>query len=394
MFTVVELKKLVYIWVLCAISTKMSKTTPDNITRSALWTTYKNICFYCSQPLDWGDLHIDHIIPESLLQKFEKFEEIKQDFGLDKNFNLNELYNLVPSHSKCNRRKNDDLFPKSTTLFYLSITDKTESKIKIEIEKIKKNKNKGLILSKLQSALSTNTIDAKDLKRISIEAEKHNWNIKEIKLPFGVEFIDEIYDTFYLDTDFSKLLDNKLLIHNEEESLELVNDNNEKINVSTLNEWKKATKEGYYPLTTCAIKSSSTFTFFEELIETLEKAKMPKVSFIDNPWIEIDMLEYLSPNILMDVENELTGYIENGLSIGDLVKQGIVKINPPHIYKISLEFGGFETSLIEQFRADFNNDGIEDIFVRGWTRATGGAMGFGFTTILTKLSDKHLIGKE
>ena len=372
----------------------MSKTTFDNITRSALWTTYKNICFYCSQPLDWGDLHIDHIIPESLLQKLEKFKEIKQDFGLDKNFNLNELYNLVPSHSKCNHRKSDDLFSKSTTLFYLSITDKTESKIKIEIEKLKRNKNKGLILSKLQSALSTNTIDAKDLRKILIEAEKHNWNIKEIKLPFGVEFIDEIYDTFYLDTDFSKLLDNKLLIHNEEESLELVNDNDEKINVSTLNEWKKATKEGYYPLTTYAIKSSSTFTFFEELIETLEKAKMPKVSFIDNPWIEIDMLEHLSPNILMDVENELSEYIEKGLSIGDLVKQGIVKINPPHIYKISLEFGGFETSIIEQFRADFNNDGIEDIFVSGWTRATEGTMGFGFTAILTKLSDKHLIEKE
>jgi hypothetical protein len=372
----------------------MSKTTIDNITRSALWTTYKNICFYCSQPLDWGDLHIDHIIPESLLQKFEKFKEIKQDFELDKNFNLNELYNLVPSHSKCNHRKSDGLFSKSTTLFYLSITNKTVSKIKIEIEKLKRNKNKGLILSKLQSALSTNTIDAKDLKKILIESEKHNWNIKEIKLPFGIEFIDEIYDTFYLNTDFSKLLDNKLLIHNEEESLELVNDIDEKLNVTTLNEWKKATEEGYFPLTTLAIKSSSTFTFFQELIEALKIAKMPKVSFIDNPWIEIDMLEYLSPNILMDVENELTSYIEGGLSIADLVKQGIVKINPSYIYKISLEFGGFETSLIEQFRADFNNDGIEDIFVRGWYRATEGTMGFGFTTILKKLSDKHLIERE
>ena len=372
----------------------MSKTTFDNITRTALWTAYKNICFYCSQTLDWGDLHIDHIIPESLLQKDKEFEKIKLDLELDKNFNLNELYNLVPSHSKCNHRKSDDIFSKSTTLFYLSITYKTEAKIKVEIEKLKKNKNKGLILSKLQSALSTNDIDSKEIKKILIEAEKNNWNIKEIKLPFGVEFIDIIYDTFYFDTDFSKLFDNKLLIHNDEESLELVNDVDERINVSTLNEWKKATEEGYYPLTTYAIKTSSTFTFFEELIEALEKAKMPKASFINEPWIEIDMLDYLSPNILMDIEGELNEYIKNGLSIGDLVKQGIVKINSPYIYKISLEFGGFETSLIEQFRADFNNDGIEDIFVRGWTRAIGGTMGFGFTSILTKLSEKHLIEKE
>ncbi|MGL2993501.1 HNH endonuclease [Flavobacterium sp. TSSA_36] len=372
----------------------MSKTTFDIITRTAIWSAYKNICFYCSQPLDWGDLHIDHIIPESFLKKEKEFEKIKQEIEIDADFNLNELYNLVPSHSKCNHRKNESVFSKSTTLFYLSITYKKVTQINLEIEKLKRNKNKGLILSKLQSALSTNTIDAKDLKKILIEIEKNNWNIKEIKLPIGVEFIDEIYDTFYLNTDFSKLFDNKLLIHNDEESLELVNDENKKINVSTLNEWKKATKEGYYPLTTYAIKSSSTFTFFEEFIEALEKAKMPKVSFINDPWIEIDMLDYLSPNILLDIEGELTVHIENGLSIGDLVKQGIVKINSPYIYKICLEFGGFETSLIEQFRADFNDDGIEDIFVRGWTRAIEGTMGFGFTTILKKLSEKHLIEKE
>ena len=275
----------------------------------------------------------------------------------------------------------------------LFVSSNTAQYIK-EIEKLKRNKNKGLILSKLQSALSSNIINEKDIKKILIEAEKHNWNVKEIRLPFGVEFIDKIYDTFYLDTDFSILLDNKLLMHNDEDSLELVNDNNQKINVSTLNEWKKALNDGFYPLTTYAIKSSSTFTFFEGLIEALEKAKMPKVSFISDPWLEIDMLDYLSPNILMDEEGELLEYIENKLSIGDLVRKGIVKINDSYIYKISLEFGGFETSLIEQFRADFNDDGIEDIFVRGWTRATMGTMGFGFTTILTKLSEKHLIEKE
>ena len=138
---------------------------------------------------------------------------------------------------------------------------------------------------------------------------------------------------------------------------------------------------------------SSTFTFFEELIEALEMAKMPKVSFISDPWIAIDMLEYLSPTILMDVEGQLINYIDGGLSIGDLVKTGVVKINPPSNYTLNLEFGGFETSLTEQFRADFNDDGIEDIFVRGWTRAIEGSLGFGFTAVLTKFSQKHLIEK-
>ncbi|MFC3159393.1 hypothetical protein ACFOEQ_13500 [Chryseobacterium arachidis] len=315
---------------------------------------------------------------------------------MDENFNLNETYNLVPSHSKCNSRKSDDLYIKQTTLYYLSLALKAEPKVKAEIIRLKTKKNKGLIISKLQSALSAKIIDTKELKRILYEAEQKDWNLKEIKLPIGIEFIDEIYDIFYFDTNFEGLLD-KLKIYNDAEYLELENDKNERFNVSTLNEWKDATKKGFYPMTTYAIKMSNTFTFFQEFIEALQIAKMPKVSFINNPWIEINMLDYLSPNIIYDVEGGLSEYIKEGASIGELVKKkkGIIKYHvSAGIFEFSLEFAGFETSLSEQFRADFNDDGIEDIFVSGWIRAINGTMGFGFTEILSRLSTKSLIDKD
>lgn len=372
----------------------MSKTTFDNLTRSSIWTTYNCLCFYCSQSLDWGDLQIDHIIPESLQNNQEDFDNIKDDLKLDKKFNLNDIYNLVPCHSKCNSRKSDNLFTKSTTLFYLSLALKAEPKVKAEIERLKKKKNKGLIISKLQSALSANIINPEELKGILYEAEKKNWDLKQIKLPIGIEFIDEIYDIFYFDTNFASLFDKKLMIYNDDEYLELVNDDNDRVNVSTLNEWKDATKKGFYPVTTYSIKMSYTFTFFEQFIEALEKAKMPKVSFINDPWIEINMLDCLSPNIILDVEGELAEYIKEGLSVGELVKRGIIKYGVSlGIFEFSLEFAGFETSFLEQFRADFNDDGIEDIFVSGWVRAIHGTMGFGFTEILTRISKKSLIDK-
>jgi hypothetical protein len=369
----------------------MSNKTFDNITRSALWTAYNNICFYCNRPLDWGDLNIDHIIPENLLNDEKKYNQIKSDFELDENFEINDLINLVPSHSKCNQRKSDELFPKSTTLFYLGLTLKSKTKIETEIEKLKRRKNKGQIISKLQSALSTNLITQKELKGILIDAESNNWNTARIKLPIGIEFIDEAYDMFYLNTDCSTLVDKKLLIGGECNQLELVNGNNEKLKISTLREWKDAKKAGFKPSTNYDIKISSNFTFLEDFFEVLEKAKMPKVSFISEPWIDIDNLDYLSPGILHDFEGTFNEFTNNGSSIGDLVRQGIIKVNKNNIFKISLEYEGMETSLIEQFRADFNNDGVEDIFVRGWTRAVGGSYGYGFTTILTKFSDKHLI---
>lgn len=95
----------------------MSITKFDNITRSALWSSYNNICFYCNQPLDWDNLHIDHILPELYSKDIRAFEKIKAKFELDQNFDLNALYNLVPAHSKCNSNKSKGLFSKPTTLF-------------------------------------------------------------------------------------------------------------------------------------------------------------------------------------------------------------------------------------------------------------------------------------
>jgi hypothetical protein len=268
--------------------------------------------------LDWGDLLIDHMIPESLSSNIDEFEKIKKDFELYEDFSVNEIYNLVPSHSKCNSRKSDDLFTKNTTLYYLSLSYKAELKVKKEIEKIKNKRNKDLIISKLESALSAKIIDTKEIKEILKNAEKNNWNLKKIKLSIPVTFIDEVYDVFYLNNDFSSLLDKKLILNNDEDSLQLVNNNEEKIEVSTVNEWKRAKKQGYYPFTTYAIKTSSIFSFFEDFIEILKKAKMPKVSFIDNPWIDLNMLDYLSPNILVDFEERLVEYTNKGLSIGEL----------------------------------------------------------------------------
>ena len=369
----------------------MSKTKFDNIIRSALWNSYNNICFYCNKPLEWDDLNIDHIVPEHLMENIQKFEKVIFEYDLNRDFNINALYNLVPSHSKCNFRKSGELFIKQTTLYYLGLTNKASNKVEKEIEKLKKRRNKGQIMSKLQSALATNLIDLKELQLLITSAEENNWENKKIKLPIGVEFVDEVYDLFYLNDDLAVFLDKKLLLGKVFDSLELVNDIDEKRVVSTLREWKEAEKNNFYPLTTFAIKMSAHFTFLDELLTALSKAKMPKLSFISEPWIELDNLDFFSPNIIHDFEGKLKEYTDKGLSIGDLVRLGIVRKNPSDIYKISLEFNGIETSYIEQFRADFNNDGIEEVFVRGWTQATGGTLGYGFTSIFSKTSKKQLI---
>lgn len=206
-----------------------------------------------------------------------------------------------------------------------------------------------------------------------------------------LEFVDQVYDLFYVDRNCNELLDKKILVAGEDEPLELQNYDRDSIMVSTLREYNAATKRGFYPGTTFAIKMSESFTFLADLIEKLEQAQMPKLSFISEPWIDIADLDHLSPNVLHYYEGILDEYIEKGISVGELIRKGVVQQAPGVHYPIALTAGHMTTYLSEQFRADFNRDGIEDIFVRGWARAVGGTLGYGFTCILTKNSETSLI---
>ena len=60
-------------------------------------------------------------------------------------------------------------------------------------------------------------------------------------------------------------------------------------------------------------------------------------------------------------------------------------------YPVPFVVDWFEISFFEQFRFDFNQDGIENIFIRGWARAVGGTLVYGFTGYLTRYSEKGLI---
>lgn len=374
----------------------MSFTKFDNIIRSAIWNSYDCNCFYCNQSLNWNDLNIDHIIPEYLSNDLQAFEKVKRDYELDSNFQLNALYNLVPSHSKCNLKKGNELFEKTTTLFFLGLAQKNKSKIEKEIEKLKNRKHKGLTISRLEAALSANIIDLRELDTILAKLKEDNWRNTEIKLPEGIEFIDEVYDIFYLNLDCSVLYDKKLILGKSIVGLELVNDKNVIRIVSTLREWKRAIEEGFYPLTTLSIKMASYFSFLDELLFALRRAQMPKVSFISEPWIGLKDFDYLSLNViankgLIEFEDSNSQYDNNNISIGELIRNEVITLETSEIYPVALVYNNSITYLSEQFRADFNNDGVEDIFVKGYFRLKEGSFACGFTDILTRYSNNHLI---
>lgn len=370
----------------------MRKKQFSNIVRSGVWSAYNHRCFYCNKDIDWNDLHIDHIMPESLSDNPKELLKIIQSYQLPSDFEINKFQNLVPTHSFCNQRKSNTLFSQSTTLYYLELASQKVPRIVTEIEKIQRRKNKGRLISNIETAIDTNLLTPEEIEKILLRAKENQWKSKAIKLEHGLEFIDQVYDIFYLDSDFTEFYDKKLVIPMNTDYVVLYNDHKKTKKVSTLREWQDALSQGYYPFDNATIKVSHRFVFLEEFISAIQIAKMPKVSFLSDPWLDLSSFDLLSADILPNPFQLLKDRHKKNTSIEQLIKEGLVEVNNGNYYQISLLFDGLQTSLREIFRADFSGNGIEDIFVRGWTHDIGGTLGFGFTRILTKSSETELIG--
>jgi len=370
----------------------MSKTSFDTPTRAGIWNANKTKCFYCYTEIEFTDLHIDHIIPEGVSDA--ELKELISEYGLNKSFTINSFENLVPTHRICNQRKTDDVLNKATILYYFGLNAKKVESVKTEIKKLKRKDYYNKLNSKIASALDQDFINVDELTKIINEKKSIDWIEKVIILPIAINFEDSSFNTFCFDKNLDNLYDKKIIFGGVFKSIDLKNDSNENITISTLKEWMEATKQGFYPFTNTTIKLAENVDFLGNLIKAVENAKLPKVSFLDEPWIAINNLDYLSPKLLFDPEEKFITNIQNGESIGDLYRKNLVKLNQSNLFDLSIEFDGFETSISEQFRADLNDDGIEDILVRIWYRAIGGSLGFGETLILTRQSTKSLIEKH
>jgi hypothetical protein len=62
-------------------------------------------CVCCSKPITFSEMELDHLIPKSLQGK--ELAEVLALHGIDENFDLDSLENLVPSCRQCNGGKGD-----------------------------------------------------------------------------------------------------------------------------------------------------------------------------------------------------------------------------------------------------------------------------------------------
>jgi hypothetical protein len=78
--------------------------------RWAVFETHGSKCWLCDEPVNFVEMEVDHILPESLLKDRSALDKALAAFGLQSDFDLNSFENWLPAHRRCNGIKREHIF--------------------------------------------------------------------------------------------------------------------------------------------------------------------------------------------------------------------------------------------------------------------------------------------
>ena len=363
----------------------MSKTRIEDSLRLAMYDAYRGKCFYTEEPVPYQDFEIDHIIPES---RESDLEDIKKRLGLSDDFHINSVENLVPSRPGINLQKNDQMFSDTTLLLYFERTKAKKATVAALYEKYKKQSKLGDGYKAIDKLLVSGKISLEEINDYIHWKIMEQWKDKKITMNIPICFADGEMREVTVNDSHRELLTRTLELFDEGKGVELIGDNEDRIEIHTLSEWKEYTDKGYTPITNADIRMSGTFEFLDGLLTALDVAQIPKLSFVEGKSLK-DLVGRFSASVLMDVEQGLPN-----TTIGELVKEGKAEITEQEDNSVCVRYEGFLNTFSEQFRADLTGDGIENIFCYVWRNADGGSMGWGETMILGCHSKDGVVEEE
>jgi hypothetical protein len=160
--------------------------------------------------------------------------------------------------------------------------------------------------------------------------------------------------------------------------------------VFSCQEWAQAHRQGMQGGSNIEMAMESSFIHTCSLLYALKDARPAKRSFIANPKVGLANLNLLPPHVQGedlsgDEEAEFNRMAAKGVRMSSLIGKGKMKAKATTTTLLLAEPYN-ETYLEEAARADFDGDGIEDIFI--WvTRHTGvGTFRFFYSFLLTRHS--------
>ncbi|MFF9157462.1 HNH endonuclease [Streptomyces sp. NPDC014846] len=111
------------------------KGGPNKELRLALWEVWGSKCYWCSKPVEFGFVQIDHIIPKDVSEP--RMRELKRTYGLPHDFDIHDPQNLAPICTPCNgaENKSNDTYDAPIVVTRLKTAEKHRAKVIAHVQR-------------------------------------------------------------------------------------------------------------------------------------------------------------------------------------------------------------------------------------------------------------------
>lgn len=304
------------------------------------------------------------------------------ELNLPDDFNIHGYENLLPCCPIANYQKGNLILSRPD--FYLGIATARKDIVEFNLDRIEKRQNRGKASILLQQQLELGNLSHGEVAEILQQYSERPEVIFE--LIESMQFANSSEVKSIAKADIDSLWDLPICLGEYYiEGLPFTNEEGKQIFVRTCREYEFAYEQGYLPKNNAILKMSASFIQTSGLLKSLQSATLAQHSFISNPKVGIIDIELL-PISLFPLYKEDFKSTEFDTTYQCKVREGELIVKGVSQNSLIIEGEAMGQRLIEVVRADFNNDGVEDILLFEYCYAIGGTLGYGVHLILTRKS--------
>jgi hypothetical protein len=338
--------------------------------RRAIWEAHGRRCAYTSEPIDWSELEIDHIVA---VKGDEKEKAALRDKGiLSAEFDVNGFENLLPMKGSRNRQKSNDLGSERFIVYFLDVAAKAKPKVE------------RLLASSVEADLGL-----KSYLQLKIQGERNEIDFDDVvaflrhqsegEVPLRVSPEIDGPSISKANSQFAAVLMDKPFALGRGSIREVVlqTDGGGRAICTTANEFLDAKAKGFWPLTQYDITCFGLADQTSELLRAIKDSVYAKTSQLRAPVITLKNLDRWSAEWAAscfvfgtDFDMDASRYP----TLAALADAKLVQVAEQSEWSLTLDSDyGFSVLVHELMRADLDGDTNEEILVFSFAFAREGS---------------------